>query len=427
WFWPLARIVEHIPGRVFFCCRAALQELMRLKSAERLFLLLRKAPPTSLPKNPGITQVCSKVKCIFIRTFRLRFRLSFLYPINDAFLVLPPAKAASMIQQSIVGNPDVWRQALSTWAALQAELNGSHGRGQKRKREEEEDDVNGIKESVESEDACGLGQNRPTFRVSCRCSGAIARCCNSQNLSRIIGVAISQQLGWKADLRHCKVILCFAVYAVVNDLLSFISYCLFFDASVILDPMCGVGTILLEAAQECPSAVFIGMDSEEAQLQKAAENVEAAGQVNRMLLVQSSYIPLPTGSVDAVLCDVPFGRRFSCSTDMTSALPRILAEMERVLSDGGYLVLLLSLQLSGQIKKLVKSNTPNPESRAAGRNTKSPDHTHGVSKHSSEPDENRETERLKLSSLLLQNTHRVSLGSTDAIIHTYTKTHTLTH
>ncbi|XP_036450057.1 THUMP domain-containing protein 2 [Colossoma macropomum] len=410
--------VEHIPGRVFFRCRAALQELMRLKSAERLFLLLRKAPPTSLPKNP--------------------------------------AKAASMIQQRIVGNPDVWSQALSTWAALRAGLNSSWGRGQKRKREEEEgkNEENGRKESVEKEDSCGLGQNRPTFRVSCRCSGAVARCCNSQNLSRIIGVAISRQLGWKTDLRepnlevnvymsddHCVLgipllrhPLASRSYMKHTGLRSTIAWamtsvCPIQEASVILDPMCGVGTILLEAAQECPNAVFIGMDSEEAQLQKAAENVEAAGQVSRMLLVQSSCmdIPLPTGSVDAVLCDVPFGRKFSCSTDMTTALPRILAEMERVLREGGYLVLLLSLQLSAQIKKLVKSNTLNPESRAAGRDDESPDRTHDVNTHSSETDEDRETERLKLSSLLLQNTHRVSLGSTDAIIHTYTKTHTLTH
>uniref|UniRef100_A0A8B9L571 THUMP domain containing 2 n=1 Tax=Astyanax mexicanus TaxID=7994 RepID=A0A8B9L571_ASTMX len=145
--------VEHIPGRVFFRCTSTLQQLMLLKSAERLFLLLRKAPPITLPKNP--------------------------------------AKAADVIKQSIVGNRDVWSHTLSTWTSLQAELNGPQGRGQKRKRDE------GEKEENSSES----GQSRPTFRVSCRCSGAIARCYNSQNLSRIIGVAISRQLGWKTDLR----------------------------------------------------------------------------------------------------------------------------------------------------------------------------------------------------------------------------------
>ncbi|TSS85074.1 THUMP domain-containing protein 2 [Bagarius yarrelli] len=104
-----AKEVEHIPGRVFFRCDSNLPELMRLKSAERLFLLLRKAPPTSLPTNA--------------------------------------AKAASVIQQRIVGNPDDWSGTLSTWSLLQAELRHSGGRSQKRKRDEE-----------------GETSNRPTFR-----------------------------------------------------------------------------------------------------------------------------------------------------------------------------------------------------------------------------------------------------------------------
>ena len=98
----------------------------------------------------------------------------------------------------------------------------------------------------------------------------------------------------------------------------------------------------------------------------------------------------------------------------------------RVLRQGGYLVLLLSLQLSAQIKKLIKSNTLNPEPCTASRDKESHDRTHSMNAHSSKTDEHRDTERSKLSSLHLQSTHRVSLGSTDGIIHTYTKTHHLT-
>jgi len=43
----------------------------------------------------------------------------------------------------------------------------------------------------------------------------------------------------------------------------------------------------------------------------------------------SSEIPLADGAVDVVLCDVPFGRKFSCSSDMPTALPLLLREMER--------------------------------------------------------------------------------------------------
>ncbi|KAF7704776.1 THUMP domain-containing protein 2 isoform X1 [Silurus meridionalis] len=367
--------VEHIPGRVFFRCRSNLHAMMRLKSAERLFLLLRKAPPTSLPTNP--------------------------------------AKAASVIQQRIVGNPDLWSAVMSSWSSLQAELNECPGRGQKRRRDED-------KESL----------NPPTFRVSCRCSGVNARSYNSQNLNRVIGMAISQQLGWKADLReptvevnvyisddHCVVgipllrqPLATRSYLKHTGLRSTIAWamaslCNLQEASVVLDPMCGVGTILLEAVQECPNGVFIGMDSDGAQLKKAVENVHAAGQKERVLFVQSSCmaLPLPSSSVDAVVCDVPFGRKFSCGMDMSAALPHLLAEMERVLREGGTLVLLLSLQLSSLIKKLVPSEAL--ESQSVG-STSETDVFQGP-----------------LNSLLLQSKHRVSLGSTDALVHTYTKTH----
>uniref|UniRef100_W5KUX3 THUMP domain containing 2 n=1 Tax=Astyanax mexicanus TaxID=7994 RepID=W5KUX3_ASTMX len=376
--------VEHIPGRVFFRCTSTLQQLMLLKSAERLFLLLRKAPPITLPKNP--------------------------------------AKAADVIKQSIVGNRDVWSHTLSTWTSLQAELNGPQGRGQKRKRDE------GEKEENSSES----GQSRPTFRVSCRCSGAIARCYNSQNLSRIIGVAISRQLGWKTDLRDPSI----EVNVYLNDDHCVIGIPLLKHPLASRSYMKHTGlrsTVAWAMASLCAvqvrfcslfltSAVCIGMDTETAQLQKAAENIKAAGQDNRLMLAQSSSIPMPASSVDAVLCDVPFDRKFICSTDMTAALPHILAEMERVLRDGGHLVLLLSLQLSARIRKLIKSSSSSHQSHTADHDEESADSTHTTNTHTSD-EKSSDTKSLKLSSLVLQSTHRVSLGSTDALIHTYKKIH----
>ncbi|KAF5904196.1 mitogen-activated protein kinase kinase kinase kinase 3 isoform X2, partial [Clarias magur] len=365
--------VEHIPGRVFFHCHTNQHDVVRLKSAERLFLLLHKAPPTSLPTNP--------------------------------------AKAASVIEQRIVGNPDLWSSALSTWLSLQVELNCSGGRGQKRKREEEEE------ESLK----------HPSFRVSCRCSGAIARSYNSQNLNRIIGMAINRQLGWKADLRaptievnvylsddHSVVgipllrqPLASRTYLKHTGLRSTVAWamaslCNLQETSVVLDPMCGVGTILLEAVQECPNGVFIGVDSEEAQLHKAVENVQAAGQEERVLIIQSSCMALPlnSASVDAVVCDIPFGRKFSCGVTMTTALPRILAEMERVLRQGGNLVLLLSLQLSALIKKLIETDSLDMQSHAAGC---------GRGAHTSETtsaETHEKTQKFSFNSLLLQSKHR---------------------
>lgn len=43
-----------------------------------------------------------------------------------------------------------------------------------------------------------------------------------------------------------------------------------------------------------------------------------------------SALPLPSASVDAVVCDLPFGRKFGTKTDMAANLPLILTEMERL-------------------------------------------------------------------------------------------------
>ncbi|XP_016319077.1 THUMP domain-containing protein 2 isoform X1 [Sinocyclocheilus anshuiensis] len=402
--------VEQIPGRVFFCSNADLQTVTQLKSAERLFILLRKAEPVSLPNNP--------------------------------------AKAAAVIKQRVVGDPDIWRQTFLTWTALQQELQCSQQHGQKRKREDEEESL-----------------HTPSFRVSCRCSGVIARSYTSQRLSRIIGMAIKEDLGWKVNLRepvfevnvylsddHCivgipllKHPLSSRSYMKHNGLRSTIAWAMSslcpkkLNDCVILDPMCGVGAVLLEAAQEYSNAVFLGMDTDLSQLQKAAENVKASGMEGRVQLLQSSAmeIPLADGTVDAVLCDVPFGRKFSCSSDMPTALPRLLREMERVLRVGGHLVLLLSLQLSAQLKKTVCTHEHNQNVNSLDTNNlhTDPSNTHNESTDTPKPlmfhksSSEMSNSPLLISSLQAQRTHRVSLGSTDAFIHTYTKikTQTLSH
>ncbi|XP_056120310.1 THUMP domain-containing protein 2 [Rhinichthys klamathensis goyatoka] len=424
--------VEQIPGRVFFCCNADLYTVTQLKSAERLFLLLRKAEPISLPKNP--------------------------------------AKAAAVIKERVVGDPDIWKQTLLTWTALQEELHSSQQRGNKRRREEDEEErlivadesTHTLTSSTHlfkktSEMDKESHQHTSSFRVSCRCSGVIARSYTAQRLSRIIGRAIKEDLGWKVDLRepvlevnvylsddHCVVgipllkhPLASRSYMKHNGLRSTIAWAMTslcpkqLNDCVILDPMCGVGAVLLEAAQEYSNAVFLGMDTETSQLQKAAENLKASGMEGRVQLLRSSAIeiPLADGAVDVVLCDVPFGRKFSCSSDMPTALPHLLREMERVIRVGGHLVLLLSLQLSAQLKKIIcthkhnqllnSSDTNNVHTDPSNTRNESTDKPETLTFHKSSSEASNTP--LLISSLQAQRTHKVSLGSTDAFIHTYTK------
>uniref|UniRef100_V9LDS0 THUMP domain-containing protein 2-like protein n=1 Tax=Callorhinchus milii TaxID=7868 RepID=V9LDS0_CALMI len=41
-----------------------------------------------------------------------------------------------------------------------------------------------------------------SFRVSCRCSGKMAKRFTAQELGRAIGVALAKEMGWKAELRN---------------------------------------------------------------------------------------------------------------------------------------------------------------------------------------------------------------------------------
>ena len=45
---------------------------------------------------------------------------------------------------------------------------------------------------------------------------------------------------------------------------------------VVLDPMCGVGTTLIEAAVERPDAFYIGADVDSRQLEACADNLRTA-------------------------------------------------------------------------------------------------------------------------------------------------------
>ncbi len=109
----------------------------------------------------------------------------------------------------------------------------------------------------------------------------------------------------------------------------------------------------------------------------------------------------------------------------------------RVLRVGGHLVLLLSLQLSAQLKKTIctQEHHQNVNSLDTNNLHTDPSNTQNESTDTPKPlmfpksSSEISPTPLLISSLQAQRTHRVSLGSTDAFIHIYTKikTQTLSH
>ncbi|XP_070772557.1 THUMP domain-containing protein 2 [Enoplosus armatus] len=521
-----AEDVCQVPGKVLFSSSAGVDRVSELKTAERLFLLLKQDSPVRLSAHTS------------------------------------PAKAAYVLQSRLLGDKNQWTNAVMTWSRLQGELadrrttvnspstalgvtkkkeEGRRSEEQreegekcdvksrksaeaqtlekKRKRDDDEEeeekrymisgtDFNGGEhtapglehnvesscrrmddmakhfavESVETVKTTGRDKTllRPSriepepssvpvsFRISCKCTGSLSRYFSTQDVSRVIGVGLSRLLGWKADLKnpqlevniylsddHCllgipltRLPLANRSYIKTTGLRSTVAWAMASLAQIqpgfcVIDPMCGVGTILIEAAQEHKAARFLGMDIDDGQLQKANANIEFAELGNRMHLLKASsmVLPLSSASVDAVVCDLPFGRKFGTKTNMAANLPLILTEMERVLCVGGSLVLLLSPQLSCLLKKLLAQEDTGPTSnqetkpRTGIQDCPSPSlsptkqqtfqiHKGVKSPPTQETDPQSELQHSlppPLTSLKHQATLRVSLGMIDGLIHKYVK------
>ncbi|KAM9316769.1 U6 snRNA (guanine-N(2))-methyltransferase THUMPD2 [Gastrophryne carolinensis] len=440
--------VETVPGKVFFTGKADVKMIQHIKSAERMFLLVMRGPPINLAGNQGTI--------------------------------------TNLVKRDIIGDPSVWLEVVKVWKILQTHLPqkgvlSEKGGGQKRKSEhhpavgkskickrgtdEETDETchdetdtdtmtlsgntdGGAVDTSELQELHREVDEAITFRVSCRCSGANTKHTSAQEVGRIIGLSLSKLFGWKPDLR-CPAL---EVFVHINDMYSVVGFPIerrplasrnyiqntglrstiawamaslaeIGTASHVLDPMCGVGTILLEAAKEWHHASYLGIDISDSQLTSARGNVEKAGVTDSVAFLKGSVLNLPilSESMDVVVSDVPFGKKFMCSKDMKELLPDIIREMERVLCVGGALVLLLSQKLHYHLKKNFHFKSMNaPGIKDEGKNPIPEDCEEECSTSSKDLLQHRNC----FVSLVYVESHSVSLGVTEAVIFKCKKTET---
>ncbi|XP_064263205.1 THUMP domain-containing protein 2 isoform X2 [Passer domesticus] len=449
--------VDCVSGKVFFRAAAGPGELRQLRSGERLFLLLKKHSPLPVSGNRG--------------------------------------KMLHEIKSLVIEDPKYWLDIISVWRKLHGHKGKTDYASQenalalKRKSEEETNTASkrqktkqvkaivseecqvGAGEACEAPDRMsrqecwtesrtsselpsrGSGEDPAaseelnfSFRVSCRCSGAIARILTSQEVGRAIGTALVKQCGWRTDLRDPDV----EIFVHLNDIHSVVGIPLFRlplanreyirtaglrstvawamaslaeirAGALVLDPMCGLGTILLEAAKEWPEACYWGADISDSQLEGADGNIRAAGLVDKIELLKASVkaLPLPSESFDSVISDIPFGKKFKTTSD-SQLLPDLLQEMERVLRVGGTLVLLLSQELRRHVDRLTRCAGGDPaEASADGDSGAAPSvdgNSSSLAQGCGKPVLSRH-----FGSLLPEGVYAVSLGKTDAFIHKYRK------
>ena len=108
------------------------------------------------------------------------------------------------------------------------------------------------------------------------------------------------------------------------------------DGDVFLDPMCGAGTILIERALAGRHRLLLGGDIESTAVSGTIENFGGRHKPWRIALWDAGHLPLTAGSVDQVVCNLPWDRRFATgAAGMKKLYRHVLREVSRVMKPGG--------------------------------------------------------------------------------------------
>jgi tRNA (guanine6-N2)-methyltransferase len=138
------------------------------------------------------------------------------------------------------------------------------------------------------------------------------------------------------------------------------AYCMLLLANprhseLLLDPMCGAGTILLETEGDWSPRLLVGADLNSAIIAQARINFEQARNQASLVVANAFQLPLPNGSVDRIACNLPWGRQVSIGEDSNAFHTQLVGEFTRVLRPAGRAVL-----LTDQVSPLLASLTNQP-------------------------------------------------------------------
>ncbi len=236
----------------------------------------------------------------------------------------------------------------------------------------EEDPLNTIQKEVE-ELAIPEMEHTRSFRVSCKRKGSHSF--GSMDVEKLVGEVMVQRYGRKVDLEHFTTNLRVDIYrdrayvAIQRTRKSLgkrfqrpylprvtlkptIAYAMLHLAGLqgkkseqLLDPFCGSGTILMEAASVFPELKVMGGDRSPVAVNGTKRNLEVYGLEERVQVQVRNARRLEkefsSSSVDAVVTDPPYGLKTSQYIDFGALYGAIIRQLDHVLKPQGKAVLMV--------------------------------------------------------------------------------------
>jgi tRNA (guanine6-N2)-methyltransferase len=111
---------------------------------------------------------------------------------------------------------------------------------------------------------------------------------------------------------------------------------------VVLDPLCGAGTILIERSLMSPLARAIGGDARTPAVEMARHNAHSAYVKLELHTWDAQKLPLDDHGVTRIITNLPFGKQVGALSHNATLYPALAQEFARVLAPDGLLVTLTS-------------------------------------------------------------------------------------
>ena len=236
---------------------------------------------------------------------------------------------------------------------------------------------------------------RPKFRVTCYRSGQECHSFQSMDVARSFGGAINDKFGWGVSMKEfdIEVVITIDLQQIYVGLgltkkslfqrnikyfgpttlraticASMLQLADIQPGDIVVDPMCGGGSIPIEGALSFQKGFQICGDNHEKAIYRATENFKALSESltelsgskickNLPADVMSwdvTRIPLRDNSVDVFVTDLPFGKRSGSKADNRVLYPKIMSSMARVVKANTGRAVLLTQDKNSMFKSYGK-------------------------------------------------------------------------